>query len=208
MCTPSLQPVPNQPGHYSAFNGMPALSVAAQRIAAQQGESDETRADAYCVLSYLEICNRPRDTKAAMKAMKRAVALRPNSGLQLDHRAALHSMDGDFASALADLTRARTLHEGPHAALLKHEATGNIGKCLRQLNRGQQAMVELERYVEEAISGQIVLTDRERGHVVVAEYMLVELLGNNGNRATRMLRAASPPPQPLSGIRPAHSASL
>ena len=185
MCSPKVAPVSSRPGHFSAFEGMPALAAAAQRIASDKGESDVARADACCVLSYLECCNRPPDNKKAIKTLTRAIKLRPNSGLQFDRRAGLHAANGDFPSALADLVRARSLFDGPHAAHLRHEATGNIGKCYHQLEQSQKAIPELEKYVEAAFSGPLetVLTDRDRGHAIVAQYFLVELLGNSGKRA-------------------------
>ena len=185
MCTPKVAPVSSRPGHFSAFEGMPALATAAQRIASDQGESDVARADACCVLSYLECCNRPPDHKKAIKTLTRAIKLRPNSGLQLDRRAGLHAANRDFESALADLVRARSLFDGPHAAHLRHVATGNIGKCYHRLGQSQKAIPELEKYVEAAFSGPLetVLTDRDRGHAIVAQYMLVDLLGSSGKRA-------------------------
>lgn len=194
MCSPLMAPDPSQPGHYSAFKGMPALAAAARRIAGDSSEADTARADAHSVLSYLHTCCRPPDGNMALKELSRAIALRPNDGLQRCRRAALHASAGDFSKAVPDLKKARELFEGPHAELQRTEATGDLGKSLAQLGRGQQATVELRQYVEAASSGPLasMMTDRERGHTIVGEYMLVYLLGEHGkiDEAKRHFKAA------------------
>ena len=130
----------------------------------------------------------------ALKELSRAIALRPNDGLQRCRRAALHASAGDFSKAVPDLKKARELFEGPYAELQRTEATGDLGKSLAQLGRGQQATVELRQYVEAASSGPLasMMTDRERGHTIVGEYMLVYLLGEHGkiDEAKRHFKAA------------------
>lgn len=161
------------------------LGIAAFRISKASGEDAALRADACIVLSVLS--NLKRDVARGLKWVDLAEQLRPKHARQLEWRAGIHATRGSFSNALQDLLKARevtTREGGPHAALECHLLTDLIGKSLLQLDRSKEARRELEAFVLSAWSDEVapLLTERNRGHAIVSQYMLVELCDRGGDR--------------------------
>lgn len=169
-------------GKLSVRLGHKHLVAAAERLAKDKHATLMQRADAHCFLSVVE--NMERQLKSAFKHIDAAIRLRPSHAGQLEWRAGLFATQGTFSKALEDLRAALKCVDGPFAPIKRNFIQGSLGKSLHNLQRDAEARVVLEQYVADTFDGPLapLLTDRERGHAIVAQYMLVNLAGDMGSR--------------------------
>lgn len=181
----------------STERGQPRLSKAARKFKDDSAADPALRADACCMLS--AFCLFSGDLAAALELIDMADELRENHAPTLAWRSAVHIHRGSAESSLTDCLRSRELLKaerpaGPHTALLICERTGEIGKLMQNLGRDVEAQHELEFYVSEMFSPAMrpQITDRERGHAISAQYMLVVIYAQSGeDEMARMLHEQS-----------------
>jgi len=169
-------------GALSVRLGHRHLVAAAERLANDKRATAVQRADAHCLLSVVE--NMERQLTKAFKHIDAAIRLRPSHADQFEWRAGLFATQQTFSKAIEDLRAALGCVDGPYAPIQRHSIQGSLGKSLLNLQRDAEARVELEEYVAGAFDGPLapLLTDRDRGHAIVAQYMLVNLAGDMGSR--------------------------
>lgn len=169
-------------GALSVRLGHKRLVAAAERLAKDKQATPAQRADAHCFLSVVE--SMERQLPDALKHIDAAVRLRPSHAGQLQWRAGLFATQGTFSKAMEDLKAALGCVDGPFAPIQRHVIQGTLGKSLLHLDREWEARDLLEEYVSEAFDGPLApqLTERDRGHAIVAQYMLVKLAADIGSR--------------------------
>ena len=169
-------------GEVSVRLGHKHLVAAAERLAKDKNATSVQRADAHCFLSVVE--NMERQLTKAFEHIDAAIRLRPSHAEQLNWRAGLFATQGTFSKAIEDLRAALTCVDGPYAPFHRHSIQGSLGKSLQHLQRDLEARDELEEYVAAAFDGPLapLLTERDRGHAIVAQYMLVNLAADMGAR--------------------------
>jgi tetratricopeptide (TPR) repeat protein len=178
-------PDPKFRGKPNPMLAYPRLTSAARDIISAGRSTNVTKATANVVLSFLHMHTSPPD---ARKHLNKAIALRPNNQRQLELRGAVLAVMDLWPLSLEDVLAARGLATDPQQ---KWSLGDSIGKCLLNLDRKEEAVVEFEAYVRLAFVDQSRkpgawawdLDPGSQARVVSAMYILVDLCSTkNGLR--------------------------